>query len=78
MGGKKTEAGSARASCPLGKVFQGLENLSRNAPEFREHLGRSGLELLKAVKALVDAKIDTLEKRDSPGKRKVAKKITIE
>jgi hypothetical protein len=62
----------------LGKVFQGLENLSRNAPEFREHLGRSGLELLKAVKALVDAGIDTLEKKKSPEKRKVAKKITVE
>jgi hypothetical protein len=78
MAGKKTEAGSAKTLCPLGKVFQGLENLSRNAPEFREHLGRSGLELLKAIKALVDAKIDTLEKKKSPEKRKVAKKITIE
>ncbi len=78
MAGKKTEAGSAKALCPLGKLFQGLENLTRNAPEFREHLGRSGLELLKAIKALVDAKIDTLEKKNSSEKRKVAKKITIE
>ena len=76
MAGKKTEAHSAL--CPLGKAFQGLENISRNAPEFREHLGRSGLELLKAVKALVDAGIDALEKKSSPAKRKVAKKITIE
>ncbi|MCF8129531.1 MAG: hypothetical protein K9N10_13545 [Deltaproteobacteria bacterium] len=78
MAGKKTEAGSAKTICPLGKIFQGLENLSGNAPEFKEHLGRSGLELLKAVKALVDAGIDTLEKKKSPERRKVAKKITVE
>ena len=78
MAKKKSEAGDAKALCPLGKFFQGLEDLSKNAPEFRKHLDRSHLELLKAAKALVDSKIKTLEKRNTPGKRKVARKITIE
>ena len=78
MAEKKSEAGGAKALCPLGKFFQGLEDLSKNAPEFRKHLDRSRLELLKAVKALVDSKIKTLEKKNTPGKRKVARKITIE
>ena len=78
MAEKKNEAGGAKALCPLGKFFQGLEDLSKNAPEFRKHLDRSHLELLKAVKTLVDSKIKNLEKRNIPEKRKVARKITIE
>jgi len=78
MAGKKSDSGSAKGFCPLGKFFQGLEDVSRNAPEFMEHLARSRLELLKAVKTLVDSKIETLEKRKTPGKKKVARKITIE
>ena len=78
MAEKKNEADGAKALCPLGKFFQGLEDLSKNAPEFKKHLDRSHLELLKAVKALVESKIKTLEKRNTPGKRKVARKITIE
>ncbi len=78
MAEKKTESERSKGLCPLGKAFQGPENFSRNTPEFREHLGRSGLELLKAIRVLVDSKIDTLEKRKPPAKRKVARKITIE
>ena len=78
MAEKKSEAGDAKALCPFGKFFQNLEDLSKNAPEFRKHLDRSRLELLKAVKTLVDSRIKTLEKRNTPGKRKVARKITIE
>ncbi len=78
MAGKKTDGGSAKGLCLLEKYFHGHEDFSRNAPEFVEHLGRSRLELLKAVKTLVDSKIETLEKGKAPGKKKVARKITIE
>ncbi len=78
MAGNKRNKERAKGPCPLEKTFQSLENLSKNAPEFKEHLSRSGLEFLKAIKALVDARIDTLEKGKTAGKRKVARKITIE
>jgi hypothetical protein len=78
MGRKKSEACDNKGSCPLGTFFKGLEDLSKNAPEFKEHLDRSRLELLKAVKTLVDSKIKNLEKKGAPGKKKVARKITIE
>ena len=78
MAGKDAEADNAKGLCPLGRFFQGLEDLSGNAPEFREHLGRSRLELLKAARSLLDSKIETLEKRSTPGKKKVARKISIE
>ncbi len=78
MSRKKTEACDDKGPCPLGKFFKGFEDLSKNAPEFREHLDRSRLELLKAVKTLVDSKIKSLEKKGPYGKKKVARKITIE
>lgn len=76
MAEKETE--TVKGICPLGKFFQRLEDLSGNAPEFLEHLGRSRLELLKAARSLLDSKIEALEKRTAPGKKKVARKITIE
>ena len=78
MGRKKTDACDEKTVCSLGKIFKGLEGLSENAPEFKKHLDRSRLELLKAVKTLVDSKIKNLEKKNTPGKRKVVRKITIE
>jgi len=78
MAEKETETGTAKTFCPLRKIFQEIENLSRNTPEFKEHLGRSGLELLKAFKALVDSKIDGLEKENTAKRKKVARKITVE
>jgi len=78
MGRKKTETCDEKTVCPLGKIFKGLEDLSENAPEFKKHLDRSRLELLKAVKTLVDSKIKTLEKKNTSGKKKMARKITIE
>ena len=78
MGRKKTDACDEKTLCPLGKIFQGFEDLSKNAPEFKKHLDRSRLELLKAVKTLVDSKIKNLEKKNTTGKKKTARKITIE
>ncbi len=78
MAEKKNDGDASKASCPIGRFFQGLEDLSKSSPEFLEHLDRSRLEFLKAVKTLLDGKIETLEKKRKPGKRKVARKITIE
>ena len=78
MGEKKTETCGGKRSCLVGKFIQGLEDFSKNAPEFKNHLDQSRLEFLKAVKALVDSTIKTLEKKNTPGQQKVAQKITIE
>ena len=78
MAEEKNSDHGTQTFCPLGKFFQRFENLLKNAPEVCEHLSRSRLEFLKAIKTVLDSKIDTLEKKSKPGKRKVAKKITIE
>ncbi len=78
MGEKEAPADHAKGLFSFGKLFQGLEDFSKNAPEFIEHLDRAHLELLKAIRTLVDSKIKTLEKKGAPGKKKVARKIAIE
>ena len=64
-------------SCPVGRFFSDLEKASGNKSKFLEHLSRSKLEFLKAVKYLVDDKIEDLEKK-GPAKGKKATKIKVE
>jgi len=67
-----------RASCPVGRFFVDLEKASGNKSLVLEHLSRSKLEFLKAVKYLVDDKIEDLEKKGSAKGKKKATKIRVE
>ena len=67
-----------RVSCPVGRFFLDLEKASGNKSKFLEHLSRSKLEFLKAVKYLVDDKIEDLEKKGSAKGKKRATKIRVE
>ena len=42
--------------CPVGKFFMELEDTFGKKTEFFEHLGRSRIEFLKAIRSLVDDK----------------------
>ncbi|MBW1870107.1 MAG: hypothetical protein JRI73_12710 [Deltaproteobacteria bacterium] len=67
-----------RGSCPVGRFFSDLEKASGNKAKFLEHLSRSKLEFLKAVKYLVDDKIENLEKKRPAKGKKRATKIRVE
>ncbi|MBW2203984.1 MAG: hypothetical protein JRF52_07745 [Deltaproteobacteria bacterium] len=67
-----------RGSCPVGRFFSDLEKASGNKAKFLEHLSRSKLEFLKAVKYLVDDKIEDLEKKRPAKGKKRATKIRVE
>ena len=67
-----------KVSCPVGRFFLDLEKASGNKSKFLEHLFRSKLEFLKAVKYLVDDKIEDLEKKGSAKGKKKATKIRVE
>ncbi len=56
--------------CPVGKFF--MEFCFPKNSRFIEHLTRSKIEFLKAIRAMIDEKIEHLEKASSP-KRKVTK-----
>ena len=63
--------------CPVGRFFEDLEGLQGGKSEFFDHLNQSRLEFLKAIRSLVDEKIENIEKK-SAKKSKKATKIKVE
>jgi hypothetical protein len=60
--------------CPVGSFFMDLDKSFGKETEFFEHLTRSRIEFLKAIKSLIDEKIDSLEKKETKkGKKKMTK-----
>lgn len=64
--------------CPLGRILLDVEKAFGKNPSFHEHMGRSRLEFLKAVRSLLDQKIEDLEEKGHGMKRKTAHKIDVE
>ncbi len=64
-------------TCPVGRFFMGFEKSCRAGSGFFEHLNLSRVEFLKAIRSLVDERIEKLEKRERPREKK-ATKIKIE
>jgi hypothetical protein len=66
------------AICPVGRFFTDLEKASAKKSKFFEHLDRSRVEFLKALRSLLDESIEHLEKREPSGRKKRATKIEVE
>lgn len=64
--------------CPVGRFFMELERASGKKTEFFNHLTRSRVEFLKAIRSLVDERIDGLEKKASAKGKKRVTKIKVE
>ena len=61
-------------SCPVGRILSNLEQALDKKSEFMGHLTRARIEFLKAIRSLVDEKIERLEKaRPATGKKKMTK-----
>jgi len=64
--------------CPVGKFFLDLQKFSLPKSKFFEHLDLSRIEFLKAIRALVDERIEGLEEKKRSKQGKKATKINIE
>ena len=64
--------------CPVGRFFMDLERISGGKSKFFEHLNQSRVEFLKAVRSLVDERIEAIEKKDKKKSGKKATKIKVE
>lgn len=64
--------------CPLGRFFLDLEGITGERSRFFEHLNQSRIEFLKALRSLVDDRIESLEKKGSRSGKKKATKIQVE
>jgi len=75
MGKKKHE--EEVVLCPVGRFFSDLDWMSTEKSNFFKHLDKSRVEFLKAVRSLVDDRIEAIEKGESKRKKK-ATRIKVE
>jgi hypothetical protein len=60
-------------SCPVARIFSEMEKAYGRKSNFFNHLHQSQIEFLKAVRSLVDDRIDELEKKSGKGRKKTTK-----
>jgi hypothetical protein len=64
-------------NCPVARFFSEMEKSCGRKSDFFNHLHQSQVEFLKAIRSLVDTRIDELEKKQGRGRKK-ATKIEVE
>ncbi|MBN1106681.1 MAG: hypothetical protein JXL84_24980 [Deltaproteobacteria bacterium] len=65
-------------ACPVGRFFMEFQKTSKGKSKFHDHLNQSRIEFLRAVRSLVDERIDKLEKEAHAGEGKKATRIKVE
>jgi hypothetical protein len=78
MGKKKSENEPEMVVCPMHKFFMDLERVSKRRSKFFHHLDQSRVEFLKAVRSLIDERIEDLEEKGKKKEKKKASKIAVE
>ena len=64
--------------CPVGKFFLDLEKAYGKKGKFFEHLNQSRIEFLKAIRSLLDERIENLEEKGDKRAKKKMTKIKVE
>jgi hypothetical protein len=75
---KKKTAEKDAFVCPVGRIFMNFERKGKRKTEFSEHLSKSGIEFLRAIRTLVDDQIERLEKKKRPDTSERVTKIEVE
>jgi hypothetical protein len=75
MAAKKSE--QQMVICPVGKFFMDLENAFGKQTIFFKHMTQSRIEFLKAMRSLLDERIDSLEKKKGAKAKKRMTKIKV-
>jgi hypothetical protein len=75
---KKKAAEKDAFVCPVGRFFMTFERKGKRKSEFFDHLSKSGIEFLRAVRSLVDDQIEHLEKRERSATGERVTKIDVE
>jgi len=77
---KKTESEilNEKTGCPVGRFFSKLEKMRPGKSGFAEHMSRSGSEFLKALRCLIDERIQCLEKEGAASEKKKSTRINVE
>ena len=75
---EKQKSDKAVFECPVGKFFMDLERFSGRRSKFHKHMSQSRIEFLKAIRSLVDEKMEGLEKKASKKGEKKMTKIKVD
>lgn len=65
-------------SCPVATLFTELQELLGAKSSFFKHMNQSRIEFLKALRSLLDERIESLEKRASGRPPRKKTKIRVE
>jgi hypothetical protein len=68
----------AEQLCPFCQLYAGLIRLADPQSEFCRHLQMARVEFYKALRSLIDQRLDTLEKAAQASSKKGFKKIKVE
>ena len=65
-------------SCPVGSFFMDMEKMFGRKTKFFEHMGKSRVEFLKAVRSLIDERIERMEKKSASGAKRKTTRVKVE
>lgn len=66
------------AGCPVGSFFKSMDEIFGSGSDIGGHLQRSQLELLKAIRAWADGRIEHLEQHGPSRRKKKVTKIEVD
>ena len=76
--GKEKHKKEEVVRCPVGRFFADLERARGEKSNFLKHLDSSRIEFLKAIRSLIDERIERIEKKASKKEKKKMTKIEVE
>ena len=65
-------------ACPVGCFLRDVEKTFGKKSKFVDHMTQSRIEALKAIRSLVDERIEKLDKKKSTKTKKKATKIKVD
>jgi hypothetical protein len=64
--------------CPVGSFFRDVEKTFGKKSSFIDHMTQSRIEVLKAVRSLVDERINDLDRKKSASGKKRMTKVEVD
>jgi len=74
---RKEKRRKEAAGCPVGSFFKSMDEIFGAGSDIGEHLQRSQMELLKAIRAWAEGRIEHLEKQHPAKHKKKVTKIEV-
>ncbi|SFM85028.1 hypothetical protein [Thermodesulforhabdus norvegica] len=70
---KHQGCGSGMYGCPIGELINQVRSTFGSESEFRQHIRNSKVEFLKAIRSIIDKKIQDLEQSSKISERRATK-----